>query len=256
MRFFLLIFGLVGTVNASELCSDSTKKEIYKFDFEDMFQGLRGVEAYDEESISIVPDPVNKDAKALRFTVKSGNLVNNGNRSELKVSEYLKGDYIFHYSVSFLLPSDYVSEGEWQLFTQWLVQPNWAEGQTWKTFPGSPPPVGMFFEDDSIFLTHRPEKKKPMYSEKIKIERDVWYTANFAMRWSLDKDGWISGSVNGIPLKRKSDGSEMFTGPNMYNPEGNYFKFGIYRGRDADSTSSIYFKDVSIHIECMQSKKS
>lgn len=247
ITFFLLCTPLL--VHAAS-CEKGDVVSVYQFDPANISYGLRGIEAYDEHSVTVVDDPLAEKQSVLKFTVKAGQIVQNGNRAEIKISDYFSGDYTFHYRFQFMLPADYVSDGRWQSLAQWHDQPDTSVGQTWADYPASSPPLALLFENDSVYIHLSPERRKMHYSNPVKIERDRWNKVEFIVNWSLGENGSVLAYVNDELLVPENSDLDGYTGPNLFNRAGNYFKFGLYRGRDAVAENNLYFSDIQIVARC------
>ncbi|MDP2715750.1 heparin lyase I family protein [Rheinheimera sp.] len=255
MRVLFVFFGFFSNFGAfsADICQFGNLNQIFKMDAGDYTEGLRSKEAFEEKAIFSVQDPIDADDTVVKLKITPEYVVHNGNRTELTVSDYHEGAYVFHYSFKFMLPNSYVSDGDWQIFAQWHDQPDVAEGETWSTLPRRPPPVSLLYNEDVVYINFRPQPRKVIQSNKVKVKRDLWHSVSFKIRWAEDSLGEIQVKLDGEPFVGPK-GSEIFSGPNMYNKAGNYFKFGIYRGPGAEHSNTIYFKDLEIHSECIKGK--
>lgn len=204
------------------------------------------------DSIQIIKSPVRAGKYAVKFTIKPGDIADNGHRAELTCNEkFPVGSEVF-YKFSFMIPKDYAENDLWQMFTQFHDQPDFENGETWDSYTNSlklnklPPPVSLSYHNNEIIIKRNDVIDGYHVIATAKIEKGKWVDLIYHVKWSLGKDGFIEVFKSG-----KSISKGKIYGPNVYNSSGNYLKIGFYRDKNITTTNTLYFDEVYIS----QSKK-
>ena len=173
-------------------------------------------------------------------------LKNGGVRAEVSVDyPYKEGDTV-RYSWRMLLPNDFPSDSpqnRWWLMAQWHDQPNRTRGETWNSYPGHSPSVGLGYGQlngkDQLSLLYGAPNPGP--AGLIPISRGAWHSITVEITWSRGPNGRAKVFVDGAatPVREAS-------GPNMYNDFQHYMKLGMYRHPDIRGDAWIYIGDVRI----------
>jgi len=210
---------------------------------------------------------------AAQFTVREGDWVAGGTRSEATFDSDNGEDVEEWVAWSFMIPLDFKDsllrdkngKSNWQTIGQWHVQPDRDKGETWDTWSGKSSPsiaLNYLYLDESD-----PRVQKMMHSGKnipgmgphlvnrsvialsygippkaralIAIDKGVWNDVKFHIRWSQGSNGFVEANFNG-----KS--SQKIRGANMYNAASHYFKIGMYRSSSISNTNSVLYDDVCI----------
>lgn len=181
----------------------------------------------------VIDSPVRKGNHAVRFFLRPEDRMNHGNRTELGVYNCAKYHTEVYYGWSFMIDTSY-NDPHYCLFSQWQNLPDFGNGENWdNTFP-SPPPLALVYADGEIRI-NRNEKVVNEAAETIAgkpVDKGVWHDIVFHVYWSDDSQGFVEAWLDGEPMI--SSGDHKYYGSNLYNRAGNYFKFGLYRGSDAD----------------------
>jgi len=94
----------------------------------------------------------------------------------------------------------------------------------------------------SLLLVHHASPASPARRlGERSVERGSWLDLVFEVKGSTGPDGHVGAWIDGEPLL---DG--VFHGPTLYNPLGNYLRFGCYRGKGGTTTNHVYFDEVRI----------
>lgn len=202
-------------------------------DFEDSsLSKFIGLIPYPENAV-IVNDTVRRGNFAVKFFLRPGDNVNNGNRVELSVHNCAKYHTEVYYGWSFMIDTSWRDE-HYCLLSQWQNLPNYQQGEEWNnTFP-SPPPLALVYENGMLQVNWN----EKVVNENVQtiaersISKGVWYDVIFRVYWSDCDDGYVEAWLNDVPMVDNAD--HRFYGANLYSRAGNYFKFGLYRGSDTD----------------------
>ena len=216
-----------------------------------------------DDSAIFVEEPVRKGKYALKLTLRKGDIVNNGNRAEIVIKNNAPFGSEVYYAWSFFIPEEYIDwtswKGDkytirdpWQTLGQWHHEPNFAKGETWKTHGIRPPTISLHYgilDDGSpavaIDKYGKDEEKRKVAFKRI--DKGKWYDFVIHIRWSLEKDGFIEAWLNNEPfeilLGEKREGNKIL-GQTMFNELPHFFKVGLYRNRDIDSTNIIYIDEI------------
>lgn len=186
----------------------------------------------------IVSNPVRKGTYSARFFLRPGDIINNGNRSELAVYNCAEYHTDVYYGWSFMIDTSW-SDAHYCLLSQWQNLPNYEMGEDWNnTFP-SPPPLALVYTDGLLEVkwNEKVVREDVQTIGSRNIGKGVWHDVVFRVYWSDQNDGFIEAWLDGSPLI--SGTGNRFYGANLYNRSGNYFKFGLYRGHDSDTYPAI-----------------
>lgn len=256
MKFFLnffFFFLCVFTPNlTASVCKLNNDVIIYEMNELKPIKGLDSIEVTEQELIQPVPDPHSKNDFAVKFKIKHDSFLNKGFRSEAVIKDYIYGNILYSYSFEIFIPTSFVSDTQWNILAQWHDQPDKLAGQTWHTYPSNPPPLALLIDDFKLYMIYRPNVGAKIKSLQYSIDPGTWNKIQFNILWSLDEDGFIVAYLNGKPFLSK-EGSSKFSGQNIYNKAGNYFKFGIYRGSGSSFENEVYFKNLIITASCLPS---
>lgn len=201
----------------------------------------------------IVNNPVRQGTHALRVTLRPEDYLNNGYRAELSIYNRCKYKTDVYYGFSFLVDTTYEDQ-RYNLICQWQDLPNYMAGEGWTQTPvlyASSPPVALILVDDQLQLKYN---EKPGSNNQTEILgtyntllKGVWVDLVLHAYWSTGNDGFLECWVNGQPIINPSGDDHKFYGRNLFNRQGNYFKFGQYRGSEPPThTNSVYFDVVKV----------
>lgn len=179
-----------------------------------------------------------------RMTVMPGDIVHNGNRSEIVSKFKSLNSHTYVYSWDFKISGKYKQRFQTKyhaIIAQWWNGPE--RGETLADIKGTQgPPVylSMIRREDGLYLQvyyglQNVDRSKRV---EVKIDYDKWYSINAQIYWSTGKDGFAKIKIN--------DSSYTLTGPNKYNTKSNDFKVGLYRNKDNKDTTVSYIKNISI----------
>ena len=215
------------------------------------------------DAMEIVTDPVRNGNYAIKMTVEQGDghnyadLIIKKDRSELSRLGF--GDEAtpgaeHWYAISILIPEDdsYVHEGgdNFNIVTQWLHSSITEEEKS----------VGM--GSPSILLEYRQNSngtagmilkygvgKAGKESFPTQIQKGVWIDWVFHIKWSLEDDGFVEAWKDGEPVTPWNGENYKVYKANMLNEEPYFYKIGIYRGHNIQTTNSVYYDEVKISSE-------
>jgi Polysaccharide lyase len=202
---------------------------------------------------TFVTHPVRRGLHALKNTLRPGDYVFNGYRTELAIYECAEYQQEVFYGFSFLIDSAY-GDPRFNLVCQWQDLPYYEQGEDWNPAPvlhGASPPVALIYADGKLELkmNENPSSDDHAYivGEPVTINKGEWIDMVFRIFWSDKQDGFIEVWINGDHLTSFNGTDHRFFAKNLYTRDGNYFKFGQYRGKnDPLSTGIIYFDEVKI----------
>jgi hypothetical protein len=249
LSFLLSGSFLVLIISCAKLPSPEPGQEFEHFtgDFEDSsIASFHGLIPY-PENVVIVSDTVRRGNHAVRFTLRPGDVTNNGNRVELGVHNCAKYGTEVYYGWSFMIDTSW-TDTHYCLISQWQNLPNYQQGEEWNnTFP-SPPPLALIYIDGVIKL----QWNEKVVNENVQtiaerpISKGVWCDVIFRVFWSDQEDGYVEAWMNDVPMI--DDNDHRFEGRTLYNRAGNYFKFGLYRGSDTDEYDPLISWCDELHI--------
>lgn len=172
--------------------------------------------------LTVVPSPAPPRGRyALRTEVQYGDLVVNGCRAELVSSMEVEGAERY-YSWSTLIPTDYPTSSDWQVFTQWH-----HNGDT-----GSPPLEFDLFGGDAVLTT-----RGDTQIWRAPLARGVWHDFVFHVKFSpASTVGFVELWLDGAKVLGPTALATMYAGSN----EGMWLKQGLYRNRAIGPTAVIY----------------
>lgn len=223
-------------------------KIIFSENFNDELKNTKvKYEKANNSQFLIMKDFKDPNNNMLKITLQQGEIVNNGNRAEFKAviddNMYNSlGDEII-YQVDFMIDKQYIDRKEWQSIFQLHDQPDFAAGEDWESYSKSsltPPLMINYINGDiTVDLT---TKEKKFKSSPYKIEKDKWYTLTVQIKNEITSDGYIN-----VLLDNQSLTNGKVYQPTVYNSSCNYAKIGIYRNKEIDSPSVIYFDNLIIY---------
>lgn len=280
IAIFLLLFFLAAC--KEEVINSCYRKDLrsINFGFETTLEdwvalGGSGERKFDSD-IQISTETSSEGTKSVKFTISPESYVNNGIRSELTFDQQIEDGDETTYEYSLFIPSDYQDVNSltsddgapnWQLMGQWHDKPDSCAGETWDSYIGSSPPVGIYYN----FLTN----SDPAYQQLLadpqvneiygmdttwndvsvlsvvynyktiamhKIGKGDWIKLKLNIKWSTSENGSIEVWINDGKF---TDGK--VTGRNMLNKASHYFKFGLYRNPDIPFTNTLYYDDIRIY---------
>lgn len=202
----------------------------------------------------VVDEPVRRGRYAVRLTVAPGDRAASKERAELRLADKEierrhGGDgQTLWYGMSLLLPAEHEAPpgAQYPILVQWHHRPAHVAGPGHRAHVTGPPPLALYLlaegDRQSLRLVHQESPAAPPRGlGERPVERGRWLDLVFEVRWSTGPDGLVRAWLDGAPL---TDGD--FRGPTLYNPLGNYLRFGYYRGKGGTTTDRIYFDQVRI----------
>lgn len=202
----------------------------------------------------VVGEPVRRGRHAVRLTVAPGDRAASKERAELRLADKEierrhGGDgRTLWYGMSLLLPEEreVPPTGYYPILVQWHHRPVQAAAPGERAHVTGPPPLALYLlaepDRQSLRLVHQESPTAPPRGlGERPVERGRWLDLVFEARWSTGPDGLIRAWLDGTPL---TDGD--FHGPTLYNPLGNYLRFGYYRAKGGTTTDQVYFDEVLI----------
>lgn len=202
----------------------------------------------------IVTAPVRNGNFALKNLLQPDDYLNNGYRTELAVYNCAAYHTEVFYGFSFMADTSNTTT-EFNLICQWQDLPNYVLGENWEPNPnirGAPPPLALVLVDNflQIKMNTHPASNNHTFivGTPQPIIKGNWYDVVAHIFWSDNNDGFIEVWLNNTPIIPKDDNNtNKFYSSNLFNPAGNYFKFGQYKGSEKpQSASIIYFDEVKI----------
>jgi hypothetical protein len=201
-------------------------------------------------SVQIVDDYQRRGNHAVKFTLGPKDIVNNGNRSELRYQDYDPNISEVYYSWSVMLDSNYIDTGKWQILGQWHDQPDESIGETWDTYPPNNPPISLHYLNGYMYaIVSEPQGKyenASKRSKKKRVELGKWIDIVFHIYWSLEEDGFVTVWIDGENVTPYNGKDYKIYAPTIFNRAGNYLKIGLYRASGATVTNTVYFDNVKI----------
>jgi hypothetical protein len=255
-RFTILCLALFGCVVFSSCGKIPTAEEDQTFEnFSEDFESGSLAQFYflvadPAVNTVIVNNPVRQGANALRVTLRPEDYLNNGYRAELSIYNRCKYKTDVYYGFSFLVDTAY-GDLSYNLICQWQDLPNYMAGEGWTQTPvlyASSPPVALILVDDHLELKYNPKACSNEQTETIgtysALTKGVWVDVVLRAYWSTEDDGFLECWINGQALINPSGDDHKFYGKNLFNRQGNYFKFGQYRGSEPPAQSNAVYFDV------------
>jgi hypothetical protein len=206
------------------------------------------------KAAQIVTEPVRRGRYAVRFTLAPGDRVGGKERVELRVAdrdvERLHGGdgRTLWYAMSMLLPTDHVDPpgGQYPIVAQWHHRPVQAVAPGKRAQVTGPPPLALYLVSQgsrqTLLLVHHASPSSPARRlGERPIGRGRWLDLVFEVKESTGPDGYVRAWLDGESLI-DSD----VRGPTVYNPLGNYLRFGYYRAKGGTTTNHLYFDEVRI----------
>ncbi len=201
----------------------------------------------------VVSSPSRKGNYSLKNTLRPDDYINNGYRSELAVFNCAKYKTEVYYGLSFMIDTAY-SDAAYNLLCQWQDVPNYLQGEDWSASPvlhGSSPPMHLTYVDGALQLkmNNNPNSNSQNFlvGDAQPIQKGQWYDMVFHVFWSDDDKAYVEAWLNGNYFTPFNGSDHKFYNPNVFSKEGNYFKFGQYRGKDnTQHTNIVYFDEVKI----------
>jgi hypothetical protein len=178
-----------------------------------------------------VTSPTRQGLKALKVTLKYGDVHSSGNRAEVvrgstALREATGSEYYYRFQVMF--DPTYPRDDRWQLFAQWH-----HEGSS-----GSPP-LEFTIKGDSIELATQsaPPNQAKTVHWSAPMNRGTWHDIVIRVKWSPDRTvGFVELFHNNMttPALPKKYVATQFPG------QLNYLKAGLYRHKDILKDGILY----------------
>ncbi len=205
------------------------------------------LETASADSATIVPILGYLGSKAAKMSVAPGQIVNNGNRSELalyNVAPY--GDTVF-FGWRFFIPLSDPDDFQWQILSQWYQLPDFVHGETFDfNFPH--PPVDFVYVPGfvEIFTNVGGEKRQVQKP----ITKGAWHLMVFEIKFSDAEDGYLQAWLDGTAITPDNGTDNRLYHPTLHNRAGCYWKLGLYRGLNntgqAPSANTVYLDNVAV----------
>ncbi len=255
-----LFFALVASTFAWPARGDEAAPTVSTFtgDFErgDLSGGWGNRDMARSDSIQVVANPVRAGRYAAKFTVRAGEIINNGNRAEIVRQNNDKAGSEAWYAWSFMIPRDFPDvewkPKLWQCLGQWHDQPDPARGETWDNLPSHSPSIAVYYTSKNgvsalevWYGTYQKGETQKIIAT-APVRKGEWLDLMFHIRWSQGNDGFVAPFLNGKPLIAPDGSCHRACGRNMWNGVPHYLKIGLYRSSAITSTNSVYFDEVRI----------
>lgn len=184
-------------------------------------------------------------SRALKSVIDYGSMTGTFDsvRTETKPNDPPDGPYIksgrpiigqdYWYGFSIFLPSDFVPSEDWEIVTQWHVDPDSAEERARNppmTITTTDGRWGMRSSWDDNPITQKDANGKWIYGGTNRYDlgpykTGVWTDWVVHVKWSYKADGVLEVWKDGVKV------INQMNIPNCYNDnKGPYIKFGIYKG--------------------------
>lgn len=187
----------------------------------------------------------NKDKdSSYTLHVRPGDVVFNGNRSEIAVKFANKNNHIYSYMWAFNVNGAYPqseSKNYHFIIAQWWNGP--AKGEAMRAIAGKqgPPFYFVVVKQNNvlrlqIFYGLQFKNRSKIFDDEIKTS--TWYNVNAIVKWSAGQDGYANIKLN--------DKAINATGANKYNDMQTDFKVGLYRNLDNKDETEIKIKGIKV----------
>lgn len=193
-------------------------------------------------SMALVTNEVHSGSTALKVTLRQGDKIHNGTRSEAALYHVAPYGAEVLYQFAFFIPLDYSESSDWQLIAQFHDQPDFYAGEIWTGYQPLSPPVSFTYKNGLLILTMNTPGNETVRVTERTIAKGVWHQVALRAFWSEGPDGWIEAQLDNTVW------TERYYRPNLYSRGGNYFKLGLYRSPDITTTNSIYYDDVEVRL--------
>lgn len=202
---------------------------------------------------TIVTNPVRKGNYALKNTLRPDDYINNGYRAELAVYNCAEYKTDVFYGFSFLIDPNY-TDSSYNLICQWQDLPNYSQGENWQPHPnlrGSSPPIALVYVNGKleIKMNDNPQSNNHTFlvGSPTSILKGEWYDVVAHIYWNDNQTAFLELWVDG-ELKTPFNGIDnKYYQRNLFNRDGNYFKFGQYRGKNNPvHENTMFFDEVKI----------
>lgn len=190
-------------------------------------------------SLELVPSPAASEGVAARFTVKPGQYIAGGERSEIKIDRHDSLDSEAWYTYNLYIPTNYVEgpQSAFQIMGQWHDQP--PVGVAWKDYESHLPLLATKYNRNKLTFVYGINNNQGVIASTA-IQKGTWVKLTFHIRWSQTSDGFVEIFRDGNRLVKK-------WGANMYNSSPATFKMGLYRKRGVFwSTNSVFYDNLKI----------
>lgn len=230
VRFLFII--LIALQSCSVSGQDSTEKKI-KYTLVEQ-------KAADDRIVKTANDSI------YHFKVMPGDLVRNGNRSEVAVQFKSENEKTYRYSWDFNINGKFKqtvnNKNKYHfIIAQWWNGP--TENQSMEDIKGmqSPPyHLSVIQKTDGLYLQiyYGLQGKNKKREAEFKIDPDKWHHVTTTVHWSTGEDGHAT-----IKL---ADREFHFKGANKYNTVSNVFKVGLYRNKDNKDITELSIKNIEV----------
>lgn len=215
------------------------------------------------DAIEVITDPsiARLGNQLIKFTVYADDFVSGGNRSELSFLKQMNPECSEEYIAwSFMLDTNFEETGDFHTIGQWHAQP--LEGEGFADLI-SPNPIFQEYKQGELRLLYRqlPDFKAVTMATKI-IPRGKWVDVIYHVKWSLYNDGYFEGwyrvvddindpgTYERLTHLNPASGDYKHYGPTIINSTNNYFKIGLYRSSNPNSTGRttgvIYYDEIRL----------
>ncbi len=248
MKYYLPLVMLLLTASCGDLPVYTSGTLTHFYDgFDGAIATNWSAQAYREECIQVVTNRARSGTGSVKFTIYPGDPeVASGARAELSYNNFDPYLGEVWYGWSFMLETNYVDSGSWQIMGQWHDQPDYQMGETWELFPANSPPVSIQYTNGILFMDVLYQDEDGLRFPSRPISKGVWHDLVVHFKWSVWKSGFAEAWLDGAPLVHTNTADQRIEAPTCYNTAGNYLKIGIYRSPGATATNTIYFDEVRI----------
>ncbi len=230
-------------------CLTNSQNSIFFCDFENGIIKEFKIEKKREDSILIVKDNSTHNMVA-KINLNYGDKVAKGYRCELGCKYHKKSKRKTSFQWDLKIDKNFIESNKnhhWTIFAQWHNQPDYAKGETWKTYNAGFPPVTLRYLNGKIFVVlNKNDKNYWRVGPKLKIEKGKWHHIKFNFKWSQKNDGYVEAFIDNKPLTPFNGKDYKMYGPNIYNQSGNYFKVGYYRHKDITFNNNIFLDNIKV----------
>lgn len=196
-----------------------------------------------ERSAALVDAPVHSGARSLKMSLRQGDKIHNGTRSEAALYHLASWGTEASYRFAFLIPADYAESPDWQLIAQWHDIPDFLAGETWGGYQPLSPPVSFTYKEGALILTMNSPWNSTVRLGEREIVKGIWHEVQLRARWSDGEDGWVEALLDGSPM---IGGAGRHYRPTLYSKGGAYMKIGLYRSPDIETENSVYFDSIEV----------
>jgi hypothetical protein len=191
--------------------------------------------------------------RCLKVRLRPQDFVDHGYRSELGIVHSAPDQSEMYYGFAIMIDSLY-ADTVFNVVAQWQDLPAFNEGESWSSYPrlhGSSPPVHFNFVNNVLELkindNPHSDKETKVIASTAPLERGRWYAVVLHAFWSTTANGFLEAWVDGQHLTPYNGSDFKYYSRNLFTHEGNYMKFGQYRGQNRPAhENTIWFDDVHV----------